>query len=215
MFQNAGRAGGAKRRQLRRQNAVQRRLAGVDGFGHVAGFKKRIQPRRLSAGQAKRALHTIRIQPHGMGRASGGAKSAVGGSGMPKPIMRWHHRHTDTYRNLIARHQRGQHGTPGKPARFGQRQSRWHHDGSHMQQSALMRIIIISGIDQNAVRQRGESRLHSRPLGAHDMSAGRARIKRCDIARDAGFLRVLRPGRHGAAQRIQHQPRRLAPHFWR
>ena len=84
-----------------------------------------------------------------------------------------------------------------------------------MQQSALMRIIIIGGIDQNAVCQRGESRLRSSPLAAHDMSAGRARIKRCDIARDAGFFSIFGPGRHGAAQRIQHQPRRLAPHFWR
>jgi hypothetical protein len=43
------------------------------------------------------------------------------------------------------------------------------------------------------------------------MRAGRAGIKCRDITRDAGFFRIFRPGRHGAAQRVQHKPRRLTP----
>ena len=112
VFQNTRRAGGTKSCQLRRQNTIQRGLARMDGFGHVAGFKEGIQPRCLRTRQAQGALHTIRIQPHGMGSASSGAESPIGRGGMPETIMRWHHRHADTHGNFIPCYQRRQHGTP-------------------------------------------------------------------------------------------------------
>ena len=84
-----------------------------------------------------------------------------------------------------------------------------------MQQSALVCIIIIGGIDQNAIGECCESRLHGSTRRAHHMRTRRAGIKGGDITRDAGFFSIFRPGRHGAAQRIQHQPCRLAHNFWR
>ncbi len=160
-------------------------------------------------------IDAIGIKAHGMGHTGRRAEGPIGRGGMPETIMRWHHRHPDTHRDLIPCHQRRQHAAARKPTRFGQGKRGWHHHGTDMQQGALMRVIIIGGIDQNAIGECRESRLHRSTLGAHDMCAGCSGIKCRDIARDAGFFCIFCPGRHGAAKRIQHQPRRLAPHVWR
>ena len=146
-----------------------------------------------------------------MRRTGRRAESPVGRGGVPESVMRWHHRHADAHRHFIPRDQRRQHRTSRKATRFGQGKRGWHHHGTHMQQGALVRVVIIGGIDQNTIGERRESGLYRSPLGAHDMRAGCAGIECGDIARDAGFFRIFRPGRHGAAQRIKHQPRRLTP----
>ena len=167
----------AELRQLRRQDAVERRLARMDALGHVAGFEESIQPRRLRAGEAQRALHAVGIQPERLRRAGRRAERAVGRGGMPEAIMRRHHRHAHAHRHFVAGDQRQNQLAPRQPVRLGQRQRRRHHHRTRMQQRALMRVVVVGGVGEDAVCQRRERGLRSsrRPDADHRRARRRCR----------------------------------------
>jgi len=126
--------------------------------------------------------------------------------------MRGHHGHADAHRDFVARDQRGDEAPPVElpGLRHGQRGR--HDDGAHMQQGTLVRVVIVGGIDQDAVGQRGEGGLRRSIRHADHASALRGWIKGGDVLRDTRLGGVLGPGADGAAHGIQHQPACLAHH---
>src|ERR1035437_995252 len=82
VFENGGRAGCAKLRQLCRKDAVERGLTRMDALGHVARLEEGIEACRLRAGESERALDAVCIQLERLRRARRGAERAVGRGGM-------------------------------------------------------------------------------------------------------------------------------------
>ena len=115
-------------------------------------------------------------------RAGRRAEGAVGRGGVPEAVMRRHHRHADAHRDLVARDQRrDQVAARRAPRVCGQRQRRRHHHRADMQQGALVRVVIVGGVDQDAVGERREGRLRRNPGRADDAGTGPSpgRVPRC------------------------------------
>ncbi len=158
---------------------------------------------RLRAGQAQRALHAVGIQLHRLGRGSRATERAVGRGGVPEPIMRRHHRHADAHRDLVPRDHRGDHLAPGQPVRLGQRQGGGDDDRADMQQRHLVRVVVVGGIDQDAIGERGEGGLRGHVRADDPGPAGCRWIQFGNALGDVRLCRVLDPGRHGAANGVQ------------
>ena len=175
------------RGQQRGGQAVLCGASGMEALRHVAGFEERVQPGGLRAGQAQRPLHAIGIKPQRRGGRGGGAKRPVRRGRMPEPVMRGHHRHADPHRDLVPRDD-GQHDLlPAQPMRLAHRQGDRHDNRADMQQRRLVGVVIVGGVDQDAVAQRGEGRLRRASWGADDPRArADCGIQGRDVAGDRG-----------------------------
>jgi hypothetical protein len=81
-----------------------------------------------------------------------------------------------------------------------------------VQQRALVRVVVVGGVDQDAVGQGREGRLRREAGGADHARARRGRVEPGDAAGEPRLLRVFGPGRDGAADRVEDQAARLRHH---
>ena len=211
--EDVGRAAGAEFGQGRRQHAVHRGLARMQALRVVARFEKGIQAARLGAGETEGGAHALGIERGGLGGGGGAAEGAVGGGRVPETVVARHHRHADPRRHLVAGHQRGDQVAAVAGARLGRRQRGRHHHRAEVRQRALVGVVVVGGVDQHAVRQRGQRRMGFRAADHGRLCLGAELVG--ELYRDLRLPGVFLVGGNGAAESIQQEALGLLHDFGR
>ena len=191
-FDEIGPARKAARREPRRQQAVLRRLAGMERLAHRAEL--RLQPGGLRAGDAERARGGLGVEAEQAGAGRRGAETADrAGRVKAEIVMARAHRRADPAGGLVAGDKGGDHVAPAALALLGEGEQAGQDRDRRMARHRQVDVVVVERVPDRAVDQRG--RQHRQPRRMADQAG----LRMC---------RRLRSARRAASRRAGRRPRR-------
>ena len=207
-FEKVGPAGKPARRQPRRQEAVLRRLPGVERLAHRAEL--RFEPGCLGSGDAERLRRGLGVEPHQV-RAGRRRAERADRAGRVKAaaVMPGPDRHADPATGLVAGDKGGDDIAAGAAALFGERQEAGQDRHRGVPRHRQVDVVVIERVADRAVDEGGRQHRQPRLVADHPGLRRAARVGH--LVEQDGDQRIVGPGeRHPVI--IEHALPRQRPH---